>query len=54
MGVLVIFTWTSVFAITYFLAMKIFGLLRIDKTSEIIGSDLKEMGGLSASDWKVI
>ena len=53
-GMVIIFTWTSLFAITYFLLMHVLGLLRVDRATEILGLDLRDLGGLSEADWSVI
>lgn len=50
LGVVVIVLWTSVHAITYFLVMKTFNMLRVDMCYEIVGIDALEMGGVNALD----
>lgn len=47
MGALSIFTWVSLFSISFFLTMKKFNLLRVPKEIEIIGMDISELGALS-------
>ena len=47
LGMLAIILWTSLISTTYFLIMKRLGKFRIDKSIEIVGLDIAEMGGLS-------
>ena len=47
LGMLAIILWVGVVSSIYFLTMKKLGKFRIDKTIEIIGLDIAEMGGLS-------
>ncbi len=49
-----IFLWVSVIAIPFFLVMKQVELLRIDRTLEVIGQDLAELGGLTSEDFAKI
>lgn len=49
-GMVVIFVWTSAWAITYFLVMRTFNLLRLDMCYEIVGYDTLDMGGVNALD----
>jgi hypothetical protein len=46
--------WTSLFAISYFLIMKAFGLLRVELADEIFGFDQLEMGGISPCQYNYI
>ena len=43
--------WTSFWSIAFFLSMKKIGILRIDKTIEIVGLDIAELGGFTEDDY---
>lgn len=48
LGIFAILLWTVLISGGYFLLMRnVFGIFRIDKSIEIIGLDIAEMGGLS-------
>ncbi len=48
LGIVAILLWTVLISGGYFLLMRnVFGIFRIDKSIEIIGLDIAEMGGLS-------
>ena len=47
LGAVVVFVWTSILVIIIFYSLKKLGLLRIEKSVEVIGLDIAEMGGVS-------
>lgn len=47
LGIVTICIWTATVSTLYFLLMKYLNKFRIDKSIEIIGLDIAEMGGLS-------
>jgi ammonium transporter, Amt family len=48
LGTLAIIAWTALISGAYFLLMRdVFGVFRIDKSIEVIGLDIAEMGGMS-------
>jgi Amt family ammonium transporter len=47
-GMITIILWTGLLSSAYFLIMKSVGKFRIDRSIEVIGLDIAEMGGLSA------
>jgi ammonia channel protein AmtB len=53
-GSVVIWGWTSAFAIVYFMIMKLLKLLRVSKVQEVVGLDVTELGGFSSEDYEKI
>ena len=47
LGVVAVFGFVSVVSIVIFMILKRTGLLRIDRSIEVIGLDIAEMGGVS-------
>ena len=47
LGILAILAWTLLLSTGYFLIMRSVGKFRIDRSIEVIGIDIAEMGGLS-------
>lgn len=53
-GAIVIIGWVSVFCVTFFLAMTILDLLRIDKAQEVLGMDNCYLGGMNSKDYSML